>query len=217
LLAYMVALQVSVFIAAPFFTPYMLGPLRLSYVEYTVLTAAVFAARVAVYPWLGRMVRRFGARSLLCFAGLGVTPLAVLWLVSDAFAYLLVVQVLAGVVWGAYELATCLLFFETMPRAERLSLLTFFNVANAVALVAGSLLGGALLGVLGESPNAYAVLFAVSSALRLACALLLFRLPAVRITVRPLATRTVAVRPGIGAIQRPVLPSAVGRPPSVPG
>jgi MFS family permease len=213
----MIALQVSVFIAAPFFTPYMLGPLRLSYVEYTILTAAVFGARVAVFPLLGRLAHRFGARFLLNLGGLGVAPLAVLWLVSDAFAYLLVLQLLAGVVWGAYELATMLLFFETMPRSERLSLLTFFNVANAVALVFGSLLGGALLGVLGESPNAYAALFAISSALRIASALLLLRLSGRRVPVRPVATRTVAVRPGLGALQRPVLSSALGRRTSVSG
>jgi len=73
--------------------------------------------------------------------------------------------------------------------------------------VTGSLLGGALLAGLGEAPGAYAVIFAVSSALRLLVALLLFRLPAVRVTVRPVLTRTLAVRPGVGAIERPILAS----------
>ena len=41
---------------------------------------------------------------------------------------------LAGAAWGAYELALVLLFFETIPEAERTSLLTLYNVANSAAL-----------------------------------------------------------------------------------
>src|SRR5262249_9373231 len=54
-------------------------------------------------------------------------------------------------------------FFETTPRDERTSILTIFNLANAVALVIGALIGGGLLKLLGASREAYLVLFAVSS------------------------------------------------------
>ncbi|MBN2491142.1 MAG: MFS transporter [Planctomycetes bacterium] len=217
LLGYMILLQVTVYLAAPYFTPYMLGPLGLSYGEYAVLTGAAFAARVAVFPLLGRVAERFGARTLLFWGGFSVAPVAALWTLSDAFAYLFVLQVLSGIAWGAFELSTLLLFFETIPRAERVSILTAFNVANAGALVTGALLGGALLAGLQETPGAYATVFVVSSALRLLAALLLFRLPAVHVTVRRVVTRTVAVRPYVGAIERPILAAVPRRPPAPDG
>ena len=220
LLVYMIALQVSVYLAAPFFTPYMLRSLRLSYVDYTLLTAAAFVSRVVVFPLLGRAARRLGALRLLFLAGIGIAPLAVLWTLSDSFAYLLVLQLLGGAAWAAYELATILLFFETLPRARRVSILTLFNLANASAMVVGSLVGAGLLAGMGESRGSYGVLFAVSSGLRLSAMLVLLRLPALRLPALRMAERlpllrTVAVRPGVGAIQRPLVISESA--PSVPG
>jgi MFS family permease len=101
-----------------------------------------------------------------------------MWLVSSDFRYLVGVQVFSGAVWGANDLAVLLLFFETIPREKRINILTVFNLANAVATAAGSLLGGALLLVLGTTGQAYLLLFALSTVARAAALLLLVRVPA---------------------------------------
>ena len=82
-------------------------------------------------------------------------------------------QFAAGAVWAAYELAMFLLFFETCRREERTSILTQFNLANAVALVIGALIGGLVLKLLDKSHEAYLVLFGLSSFGRAATLLVL--------------------------------------------
>jgi MFS family permease len=89
----------------------------------------------------------------------------------------LFVQVLSGVTWAAYELAMLLLFFESIRPEERTSVLTTFNFANSVATAAGSLLGGALLAYGGKTEQTYLLLFALSSAARLATLIGLARVP----------------------------------------
>ena len=110
--------------------------------------------------------RRIRAKTVFWASTLLVIPLPVLWLVSSNFLWLLVVQVLSGGIWAAYELTMLLLFFETIPGSQRVALLTLFNLGNAAAIVGGSLLGGALLAALGDSTATYATLFILSSLAR---------------------------------------------------
>src|SRR5215469_1239859 len=207
LLLYLLSVQTAVHLSAPYFTPFMLRQLRLSYVAYMALIAASFGAKILMLPLLGALARRFGARHLLWVGGLGIIPLASLWIVSDWYPYLLGVQCVAGTAWGAYELATFLLVFETIREEERTSVLTTFNLANALAMVAGSLLGGWLLAHLGEHRSAYWGIFALSSLARAATVFFLVRVPTPAVTSVPVGVRTVAVRPSAGSIDRPILPS----------
>jgi len=212
-LAYLLAMQVAAQIAAPFFTPYMLGPLDLSYERFTALIAASFLARIAILPGLGRLAQHRGSRFILVAGAIGIVPLPPLWLVSHDFAYLLALQLVSGCAWAAVEYASLLSFFEGIDERDRASVLSFFNLANASALAAGSVLGGSLLRGLGAGEHAYAWLFAVSSLARLATLLLLRGAPAGHGLPRGLELRTVAVRPASGGVQRPVLaPGGRGEP-----
>jgi MFS family permease len=166
LLLYFLAVQGAAQIAGPYFTPYMLGPMHLSYAAYVMLIGISFAAKAISLPALGRFAHRFGARRLLWFGGLGIVPVSGLWLISNSFAFLVFVQVIAGATWAAYELAVLLLCFETIRADERTSVLTSFNLAHAAATASGSLLGGALLALGGKTPQAYLCLFALSSLAR---------------------------------------------------
>jgi len=210
LLSYMLAVQTAVYVSAGFFSPYMLGPLGLDYERYMALLAVSFAAKAICMPFLGRLAHQVGARVVLWIGGAGIVPVAALWLLSDDFTYLVVIQTLSGLAWAAWELGTMLLVFETIRAEERTSILTSFNLANALAMTLGSLVGGLLLHQLGETWLAYAWVFGISSVLRLATVPLLRRVPDVRVRVVPLATRTVAVRPSSGSLERPVLPSLEG-------
>lgn len=210
-LQYLLVMQVVTNIAAPYFTPYMLNRLALSYGEFMALVAASFLSRVAVLPWLGRLARDHSVRRLLWLGGLGIVPLPVLWLVSDAFVYLLAIQLLAGCAWAAIELATTLSFFEGIAEADRASVLSVFNLANALAMVGGALIGAALLSHFEASSHLYAWLFAASTAGRLLAASLLGRTPASTRGDAGIQLRTLAVRPSGVAIQRPIIASFGGK------
>lgn len=220
LLVYLLVFQSGVWIAAPYFTPYMLGPLGLDYATFTALTATAFLARVIALPALGRVAHRSGTRRLLWLGSFGIFPLPALWLLSDAVAWLFALQVLSGFAWAAFELATLLSFFEHIPHHARTSVLTIYNLAYATAIAVGGAIGGAILALGGHGLSAYVALMLVSTGVRLLCLRLLRGAPdVVPPSAKPPTMRTLSLRPSAGGIQRPVLPtleaedaSAVGAP-----
>lgn len=178
LLSYLLCVQMAVMISGPYFTPYMLRHLKLTYIEFVILIGTSFLAKIVALPALGRFAQRFGARQLLWLGGAGIVPVAGLWLVSQSFVWLVVVQWFGGFAWAAYELAMFLLFFEAIRPEERTSVLTTFNLANSLATAGGSILGGLILAGLGENPHAYLTLFAATTIARLASLIPLARVPA---------------------------------------
>jgi MFS family permease len=207
LLLYMLLFQMSVWIAAPFFAPFMLGPLGLSYVEFTGLTATAFVARVVALPVLGRLVARVGTRRAIWLGSVGIVPLPILWLVSDSFAWLMVLQIAGGVAWAMFELASLLAFFEHIPIRGRTSVLTVYNLASALAIALGGGIGATLLYLLPQEPTGYFVLLALSSVARFACLPLLRGIGDQTVGSEVPTLRTISVRPSSGGIQRPVIPS----------
>jgi MFS family permease len=166
-LLYLMAIQAAVQLSGPYFTPYMLKQLQLSYVDYMVLVATAFTGKMVSLPWLGQLAHRYGPRKLLVWGSVGILPLSAMWLVSEHFAWMLFLQFAGGVAWAAYELAWFLLFFEMLPKHERTSVLTTFNFGHSLASVMGSLIGGAILMTLGEHREVYLGIFVASGVLRL--------------------------------------------------
>lgn len=211
LFGYLVVVQAGVNVAAPYFTPYMLGRMELGYGSYVTLVAAAFLARVVALPLWGRLGHRIGGQRLLWIGAVGIVPTALPWVFTEHFGVLLAAQVGAGVAWAAYELGTFLALFERLPDGERTSLLSIYNFANAAAIATGSIVGGAVLLHLGRTSEVYTFLFAATVVLRLVALAILPRTPAPTPvpSAEPIGARTIAVRPSLGAIERPILADEV--------
>lgn len=205
LLTYMLVLTVSVTIASPFFTAFMLRQLEFTYSAYMSLLVTALAAKAVALPLIGRLARRLGLRWLLRAAWAGIAAVPALWLVSESYAYLFGLQIFAGATWAAHEYVTFLLLFETIKAEERGTLLTAYNLAYALASTAGSLLGGFVFGVFGGGAAAYYILFATSSVARIFCLFLLLRVTGTHFPTIPVVFRTIAVRPSTGVVIRPIL------------
>lgn len=162
LLFYMLSVQFTVYTASPFFTPFMLSQLKLSYPEFTALIAATFIAKIIAMPALGKLITRQGASQMLWFGGLGIVLNPALWLISTNFWYLIGIQLLSGLFWAAFELCTLLLIIDRIPESERVGLLTNYNLLNAAVMVLGSMIGATLLDTMGKTPHSYYVLFSLS-------------------------------------------------------
>jgi MFS family permease len=205
LLVYMLVLTSTVMIAGPFFSAYMLRQLELPYWTYMTIVGTSLAAKVVALPLLGRLARRWGLVALLRIAWVGITPMAALWLVSERVEYLIALQVVSGVAWAAHEYATFLLLFDTIRAERRTTVLTAYNLGNALATVGGSVAGGALFDACGGGLVGYRALFAASSLSRAACLVLLVRVQAAGLpSFRP-AFRLIAANPVMGAVLRPIL------------
>jgi MFS family permease len=105
------------------------------------------------------------------------------------------------------ELATLLVFFDALEQETRTSVLALYNVGSAAAVALGSLLGAGLFVALGADASAYAALFAVSSIARMAALPLLRRVGPPRTPPSAGELDTLAIRPSLGALQRPILSS----------
>jgi MFS family permease len=204
LIATILIVHFSVNLASPFFTPFLLAELHVSYGVFMSLLAANFAGKILTYPLLGRIARRAGLRQLMAIGGLGIAPLPLLW-PTVPVTYLFILQGMAGMAWAAFELSVMLSFLDVSDDPERTSLLATFHFLNSAAVAGASLIGGALLALLGENRDAYLILFAVSAIARLlAVSLLLARARrGMAVEVPPL--RILGVRPWGEAIVRPVI------------
>jgi MFS family permease len=194
----------------------MLGQLDLQYWQFVSLTAMAFVARVAVLPTFGRFARTRGSHVLLWLGAVAIVPLPSLWLVSHEFWYLLLLQVLAGTAWAALELASMLAVFDGIDDSDRASVLSVFNLVNAAAIATGAFGGARVLAWMGTTPAAYASLFVISSIARVLVIPLLVGTRGAAHAPAGVQLRTLAVRPALGAIQRPILPSLGDDAPEAP-
>jgi MFS family permease len=170
-------LQAAVYVAWPFTAPYALDSLRFSYREYMVLVAVSYLSRMAAGPLLARAADRWGPRALLLATAAAMVPIHGLWILSPSLPWLVAVQALWGILLGALDLSTLMLYFGIIPREERVAVLAWFNLVVAAALAGGSLAGAFVLERLGGGREAYHALFLASTALRVAGVALLLRVP----------------------------------------
>ena len=68
-LLYMLAAQAACYIASPYFNPYMLGQLRLSYVQYLILICVPYVAKVACASARGRIMDGIGPHRVCGLVG----------------------------------------------------------------------------------------------------------------------------------------------------
>lgn len=176
LIVYLVCMQACVQFSGPYFVPYIIKQLHYDYASFCLVIAVALVSKALSMSMWGIVARRFGAGALLWIAGVGVVPLASLWVVSQSIGWVIVVQALSGVLWAGYELAFFLLFLQDIPQKYRADTLTIYNFANSAAWCLGALLGGWWIAFQGPSISAYHSVFLASSLARTVCLLLLIKL-----------------------------------------
>jgi MFS family permease len=168
ILLFAAALQLTVYMASPYFGPFMLEELRLSYAEYMAGSLAVVVLKFASLPSWGRLIDRYGARAAFLLAVVLVALVPLPWLWVRGVAMVIVAQALSGLSWGGHEVSQFSLLLETSQAQSRLHVFAMMSVFTGVAQLTGSLLGGWLL--LSVDRN-FLVVFVVSAACRLGVAL----------------------------------------------
>jgi MFS family permease len=205
---FMFLTQLAVQISGPFFTPYMLDELQLSYGSYMILLSAVFVGRFISAGLFERIVARRGIKALMLLGALGIIPLPAGWIVSDHFYYILALQFLAGIGWGAHELGFTLLLMDQLQEDERSRLLTVTNLFNSFGMLIGSSMGAWMLGKINPDQVDYHYIFAISTIARFLPLLLLPRMLAVPVRPRLVFLRTLGVRAnGLNIIKPLVFPA----------
>ena len=205
-----VAIQFAVFSCAPFFTVYMLRDIGFSYLEYTALIAANTLVQFFTLRYWGLLSDHYGNRLLLTSTALLLPVVPFLWLWSDNFWYLLLLQAFGGWIWCGVALALTNLVYDLTPQRYRTSFMAMHGVLANIGICTGVIAGGALAANVPAFTAAFdinydasplLVVFAFSAVLRLLVALWL--VPAIQevreVRQRPHVLRVVRLFPGFVA------------------
>lgn len=181
-------MSAGVNLVGPLFPMYLLNQLHFDYFTYTVLVlASHMTMYVSMARW-GRAADAIGNLKIIRMAAAGLPVLPLLWLVSPNPIYLLLVQILGGWVWAAYNLCVPNYLFDAVPAPDRVRASGSFNMVNGFALFAGAALGGQLLDALPPiAGRSFFTLCLLSAAVRAVSAAWL--LPRLR-EVRPVHERS---------------------------
>jgi MFS family permease len=169
---YLGLMNFSVYLAAPFFTPYMLRDLHLSYLTFTIVSAAAIVVKVLCLPVWGRAADRFGARRVLSLTGTLMPLVPVLWLLSGEVVWLIAIQAYSGFIWGGFEIAAFSFIFDTTTPQKRATCVAYYNMINGVALISGALLGSLIVHMNAQFWSPYLLVFLLSGLLRFAASII---------------------------------------------
>lgn len=195
------AFQLSVYVAAPYFAPFMLETLGMSYLAFTVATLAVGLGSALALPAWGRAIDRYGARPTYLLAVVLIAVVPAPWFMAQGLGVVAPAQAFSGIGWAGYEVGLFSLLLELTRPAAR----PYAMALVAVATGTGQLLGG-LVGAFVVGRYAFVGALAVTLAARLALALSLPGLVSARpgrtIGRRKLLLRVIGIRPNAGLIHR---------------
>jgi MFS family permease len=161
----------SVSVAAPFFTVYMLRDLKLSYLDYTILTAAVALASFLAMTYWGRIADKFGNKRVLNVCGILVIIVPLLWLFSRDIPYLVFAQAVSGFACAGFTLSSGNFIYDNVKPVNRTRIFSYHNVLVGTSIFLGAVLGGVLSKVIATPwifHSNLQILFLISGIMRAA-------------------------------------------------
>ncbi len=170
---YVTLMTLTVNLAAPFFTVYMLQapPLGLgfSYLIFVVITLSASVSTVLFMPLWGKFSDKYGNLRSLRICGLFIPLVPVLWLFSANPVYLIIAEGFSGFFWAGFNLASTNFIYDAVSRQRRGICFAYFGALNGIGIFVGATLGGLFATYInvGFMPTLL-FLFLISGVLRLA-------------------------------------------------
>ncbi|MFH1211276.1 MAG: MFS transporter [archaeon] len=174
---YLSLMNFSVYIAAPFFSAYMLNGLRFSYLTFTVVTGAAMFGKIVFMPFWGKLIDKYGSKKILSLCGYLMPFSPLLWVLSPDVTHLIIFQLYSGLTWSGFELAASSFIFDSTTAPKRARCIAYYNVVNGVMILIGTLVGAFLI----KHPiyfSSFLFVFFASGILRLATSI--FMIPKIK-------------------------------------
>lgn len=143
---YLFSVSFVVNLAGPFFAPYMLRELNLSYLTYTILELISHMASVWSVTHWGAAADRTGNRKMLAIAGILISSVPLLWIISRNTMYLGFAELCSGLAWAGFNLVSINLIYDSTTAHNRTAYLAYFSAGGSIASSLGALTGGLLIG-----------------------------------------------------------------------
>lgn len=185
-LAYQVAWNAAVGLAAGYFTFHMLSNMRAGFLLVALNAALGAGSKVLSSSLWGRAIDELGARPVLAVCSFVTAILPLLWLFAAPGVLwpVFLDGILTGVFWGGQTLASFALPLTVSPRRDRPFYLAVFAMAGGLAFFASAMVGGVLLASMPLSVTSLGrgqahsvdLAFIVSAGCRIAAAFLASRI-----------------------------------------
>ncbi len=163
--------QLSVMIAGPFFSIYLVRHLGASTMWVGITYAFMPLAGIISQPILGRLNDRYGPKWLLVVSGLLLPVAPWLWMAASEPWHVIFINIIAGVMWAANLLATFNVVLQIAPPEKRPSYTGWQQAGIFFASFLGPLIGGFLIAAIG-----FKLVFFCSGAGRFLATLVLWRM-----------------------------------------
>ncbi|MFZ3077474.1 MAG: MFS transporter [Candidatus Aenigmatarchaeota archaeon] len=159
----------SVYLAAPFFTVYMISELQVGYLWFAVISAASILAGLLSQKYWGRLSDKYGDKNIMviCAALTSFFPLIMVF--SRSVPLLVLANVFSGFAWAGFDLAVFNFLLDSSPPLKRPLFISNYQFFDGLAVVGGSIAGGTLIYLFGSGffwLSAISAVFLLSFALR---------------------------------------------------
>lgn len=157
----------SLNIAGPFFNVYLVEGLHSSAAMIALTAVASSLASMLGQRKMGDLNDRWGARRLAMITGLLIPIVPLLWVFARAGWHIIPINLLSGLLWGGYNLASFNYLLMITPENRRARYSALFQIIVTVSLALGAALGSLVVTNWGFNS-----VFIASAAGRLIAALL---------------------------------------------
>ena len=134
----------TVNLVSPFFSVYMLKDRHFTYLQYTTVNVTATIASLLAMRYWGKHADIVGNLKILKVSCWVIPIIPFLWLISAAIGYLLIVQIIAGFFWSAFNLCATNFIYDAVSPEKRTRCVAYFNVLNGSAIFLGAFIGGAI-------------------------------------------------------------------------
>lgn len=208
LILFILCFRFAVYLSAPFFVPYMLKDLAMSYIIFMIIISSSSIGKMVIMRLVSKMLTKYNLYKILHAATFGICFIPAAWLLSSNTYYLFSIEIFSGIFWGLFDYAIFLIMFNGIPRADQPSVLSFYTFFNVVSIILGSLVGSLFFKLSSAYMSPYIFIFLLSSAVRYLVFLLFPRTSEhLRFKNITIVGRLLGLRPGGTSIESPVVAS----------
>ncbi|MEF3279507.1 MAG: MFS transporter [Elusimicrobiota bacterium] len=137
-------LLLSTYIAAPYFSVYILKELEFDYIKYMFLTSFGQVLTWFTARFWGKLVDKKGSVRTLKYAFISIPLISFMWIFTKNFYILLAIEIFSGFVWGAFAIVYNTFVYEYVKADERTKYTAYLIFIMSVAQFLGSFIGGIL-------------------------------------------------------------------------
>jgi MFS family permease len=165
------ALRIACGISNPFYIIYLLKDLHFSYMWYIIITVSAIVFQIAFLPLIGKISDKFGNAVLARMAGVFIAFIPLFWAAphflqlgstSTILFLIFVPQLMGGIGWAAFTLATNNYIYDSTRQARQAYYLAYMNLFIGVGAFIGATIGTILLKLNFFTINIIIILFLLS-------------------------------------------------------